>query len=153
MGLFGLNWFGGEDSKLQNDMAVGMEKPLVQFAGSEYMPGDAKAIKAFENHVEALKTMPDTGTIKGTNGEYYSAESPQGQAEIVKADLQIRHGLSAEQATKAVKSVPELNVKPPQQMIFIKGGKPTDQVSENSQAPPPKANPGKFAGKATAAKT
>lgn len=153
MGLFGINWFGGEDTKL-HDMtgAEGAIKTPVSFAGVDYMPGDPKSIKAFETHIETLKTMPDMGTIKGSNGEFYSADSPQGQAEIVKADLQIRHGLTAEQASKAVKSVPELNPKAPQQMIFIKSqGQPApEKVTDSGQTPPPKTNPAKFAGKATA---
>ncbi len=154
-GLFG----GGEKASTLDDngMAVmGSEKMIIKVNGMEYLAKDPKSIKAWEDQMYQAQQAHSMPTIQSTDGSgvWHTYDSPQGQMEYVKADLQIRHGLTDAQATKAVKSIPEFKGPEPVK-IFIKG---TGKETEASQAAPAKAPTGeakaatgKFAGKPVAA--
>jgi hypothetical protein len=112
--------------------ADGMPIPpqVVKIGGHEFMAGDTKSIQQFDNW--AAKAQGDNIMIQtGSDGASYPIKSPQGQAELAKADLMLKHHASPESAQKAVDQVyPELKAKQP--FVVYKSKAPSADTPGNT---------------------
>lgn len=107
---------GGEEG------AMAATPQIVKVGGQEFMAGDPNAAKAFDSWVTKAKANGEIIPV-GTDGAHYPISSNSAKAELIKAELQIKHGIDPMSAQKAVDQLPGLKATAAKPFIIYKSGK------------------------------
>ena len=107
---------GGEEG------AMATAPQIVKVGGQEFMAGDPNAAKAFDSWVTKAKANGEIIPV-GTDGAHYPISSSSAKAELIKAELQIKHGVDPMSAQKAVDQLPGLKATAAKPFIIYKSGK------------------------------
>lgn len=94
----------------------------VKIGGQEFMAGDPQSVKAFDAWVSKAKATGEMIPV-GKEGAHYPLNSPQGEAELIKAELQIKHNIDPVAAQKAVDQLPGMKAAAQKPLIIYKGAK------------------------------
>ena len=119
--------------------ALGAAPHIVKIGGQEFMAGDPSSSKAFDAWAAKAKANGEIIPV-GNEGAHYPIDSTMGKAEMIKAELQIKHGVDPVAAQKAVDQIPGLKAPAAKPFIIYKNGKATDTTeSAPVEAAPAKA--------------
>lgn len=120
--MFGL--FGSKAATIDDgpDGSEAMAAGKVKIGGHEFLAGDAQSSKAFDAWVAKAKATGEMIPV-GKDGAHYPLTSPQGEAELIKAELQIKHNIDPVAAQKAVDQLPGMKAAAQKPFIIYKGAK------------------------------
>lgn len=129
------------DTTYNNDGSITVTPPtIVKIGGQEFVAGDPQSAKAFDSWVQAAKAK-GTMISTGPDGAHYPLDSTMGKAELIKAELQIKHGASPEAAQKAVDQLPGLKPTPPKPAMIFKATPSKVTKMESSGGDPGSSEP------------
>lgn len=98
--------------------AMGASKGVVKVGGMEFMPGEPGSLAKFESWISKVKGTSEL-IPTGDGVTHVPASSAAGKAELLKAELQLKHGASPEQAQRAVDQIPGLKTAVAQKPVYI----------------------------------
>lgn len=140
--MFG--FFGGEKAALDHTSSDTPISPIVvkTALGTEmsFAPNDAAGFDKWAAKITADNTPIQTGLDGDSQPIFSYPNSPAGKAELIKTDLMVKHGLSADAASKAVKAA-GLNPTPQKPILIFKKPPMDGDKAGAAKAPPPKAVP------------
>ena len=132
--MFALFKKAASDDSMGEDSAMLASKSIVKVGGHEFMPGDPASLKSFDiwqSKVQASNDLIPTGD--GTT--YVPANSMLGKAELLKAELQLKHGADPQQAQRAVDQLPAMKATATKPVIIYKTKPISDAAPESTPEP------------------
>jgi len=133
-GLFANKAAATDDNmQLNEDGSMTIIPPtIVKIGGHEFVAGEDQATKAFDAWVVKAKASNEM-IPTGDDGAHYPINSAQGKAELIKAELQIKHNLTPAEAQKAVNAVSSLKTPGVKPVLIFKKGKPSEDGPDGSE--------------------